>query len=141
MLPDLQDIIMGCLLRFQKAQNQLPSLDFIRRAYDETSEKGKLRLYAGLALHYLMKQSDRNEKIWPLDGISAIIQDCDGACKDFLLLSMKPETIDPRTLGVCKYHMHGHEDICPVTGKRGGGGRKPVDENGERPAKKQRTVG
>lgn len=136
MIPDLQDMIMGCLLRFQKAQNQLPSLEFIRRAYEETTENGKLRLYAVFALHYLMKQTDRNEEIWPLDEISAIIQNCDGVCKDFLLLSMKQETADPRNLGVCTYHMHGLEDICPVTGKRSGGDRKPASGDGERPAKR-----
>lgn len=142
MIPSLQDMIMGALLRFQKAQNQLPSLSFIRRAYDETSGDGKLRLYAAYSLYYAMKQLDRQEDLWPMAGISAIIKECDGACQDFLNSTMQDEVVDPRTLGGCAYHLHGPEDICPVTGKRYGGGRaKREGEGGGEPAAKKQRVG
>lgn len=84
MVPSVQDLIMGALLRFQQSHNQLPSLSFIRRAYDETSEDSKIRLYAAHSLYFVMKQPDRQEELWPMAEISTIIQECDGACKDFL---------------------------------------------------------
>ena len=123
MLPNLQDIIISYLHRYQKTRNELPSLSFIRRAYDTTTEDSKLRLYASYALYYVMKQPNRNEGTWPMAEITAIIQECDGACKDFLALTMKEGVTDPRDLGACIYHKHGATDCCSLTGKRYGGGR------------------
>lgn len=54
-LPELQDIIMDATIKFHKKMNELPSVDFVIRAYESTSVGSPLAKYCTRAMVHIMR--------------------------------------------------------------------------------------
>jgi hypothetical protein len=44
-LPELQDIIIDTLIKYHKKRNELPSVDFVTRAFEQTSSGSQISRY------------------------------------------------------------------------------------------------
>ncbi len=113
-LPELQDIIMDVMIKYHKAQRELPSPDFAYRAYNDTSGDSPISKYALKSIYYILKEGSENESGWENEEIEKLFKELPTFAVDYLGLERKKATpIDPRTSRRCEYHVHGEDEPCP----------------------------
>jgi hypothetical protein len=102
-LPELQDIIMDMLIKYHKKKNELPTVDFTKRALEETSEGSLLTDYCTRAMLYVMEEGQQDT--WKIGDVADLFQTPDFT-KRYLTLQCEEGAADPRQLGKCDFHAH-----------------------------------
>jgi hypothetical protein len=112
-LPELQDIIMDATIKFHKKMNELPSVDFVIRAYESTSVGSPLTEYCMRAMVYIMRGNGL-EEAWESEGLASLYE----------LPAFREAYVgmqravgprggqDPRKFPRCSFHAHEEGGYC-----------------------------
>jgi hypothetical protein len=113
-LPMVMDNIMDTLRKYHKKMQELPSPDFIYRAYASTSDKSPLRNYCLMTIRYILADlsKDETEEGWPTSEIQKLFKDHDGFASDYITATRDGISGDPRDLPKCFFHVHGDDEPC-----------------------------
>lgn len=115
-LPQLQDIIMDALIQCHKAQNELPSVGFVVRAYKQTSTGSPLARYCVESIFYVMEKAAEDDR-WPTKDIAYLFQELPAFASEYISVQRKRGgtkfvDVDPRDASPCYYHTHGLDKPC-----------------------------
>lgn len=116
-LPSLQDTIMNVIVRFHKSWDELPSPDFVDRAYSRTSAGSPLSKYCARAIYYIMDNGI--EDGWPTEALQKLFQEHPTFSFDYITLQRGDSAYHPATATRCTFHVHGEGEPC-------------VDDNGKK---------
>ena len=141
-LPELQDLIMDALVQYHKEQNELPSVDFVFRAYKHTSTGSPLARYCAESIFYVMEEAAEDDK-WPTKEVAHLFRELPTFASEYISVQRKRKGgfhfrgADPRGASPCYFHTHGRDKPCAENPKK----RKSPE--GERPDdnKRPRVVG
>ncbi|TVY93346.1 hypothetical protein LAWI1_G002208 [Lachnellula willkommii] len=120
-LPDLQDLIMIVLIRYDKRAHELPSIDFMSRAWAQTGEDSQLCDYCLQSIQWILTPPTEKEaeSRWPTKEVLKMFQDHPSFNNAYITLSRTQEPEDPREIeDKCYFHVHGTDDKCPPNYKK-----------------------
>jgi hypothetical protein len=94
-IPKLQDLALDIIRREHKAENRLPSTQYVRQAYEKTSAGSPLSRYALSAIYYIIDCS-YSESDWPTSEVEKLFQELPSFASDYIKLQRSTSPIDPR---------------------------------------------
>ncbi|TVY44211.1 hypothetical protein LSUB1_G002339 [Lachnellula subtilissima] len=115
-LPDLQDIIMNSLIRYHKRCNELPSIDFVSRAWVQAGEDSRLCDYCLQSLQWVLAPDAEQgvKSKWPTIEVVKLFQDHPSFNNAYINLGRSDAPEDPREIeNMCYFHAHGVDEECP----------------------------
>lgn len=102
----------------------LPSTDFMSRAWAQTGEDSQLCDYCLESIHWILTpSSETEEELWesklPTSEVLKMFQDHPSFNNAYITLSRSREPQDPREIeDKCYFHVHGAGDVCPPNYKK-----------------------
>jgi hypothetical protein len=145
-LPELQDIIMDKLLKYQKRWNELPSVEFTIRAYEQTSVGSPLANYCTRAMAYIVGTNGKDnglEEHWPTSDIARLNRELPNFAEALLRvqreMAQDSGVSDPRVMRSCGFHAHAWEDYCAAKPHRKIPCKKRKAQDGEEPDRNKRS--
>lgn len=131
-LPELQDIIMDELIQYHTERNELPSVDFVLRAYKHTSAGSLLAKYCAKSILYVMDEGGEDDK-WPTEEVARLFRELPTFASEYLAVQrkagLKSQGVDPRDTNRC--HFHTHDPAGPCTGTSSKKRKSPEGERSE----------
>lgn len=121
-LPELQDIIMDALIQHHKAQNELPSVGFVVRAYKNTSTGSPLTRYCAESIFWVMERGAEDDR-WPTKDVAHLFQELPTFASEYISLQRKRAVtrvvaVDPRDAPPCNFHTHDLSKLCAGNPKK-----------------------
>jgi hypothetical protein len=124
-LPELQDIIMDTLLKYHKRRNELPSVEFTIRAYEQTSAGSPLANYCTRAMAYIVGTDGKDnglEENWPTSDVARLNRELPNFAEALLRvqreMAQDSGVSDPRVMRSCGFHAHAFLDYCAANPHR-----------------------
>jgi hypothetical protein len=135
-LPDMQDIIMDALIQYHKERNELPSVDFVFRAYEHTSAGSLLSRYCAKSILYIMGEGGEDDR-WPTKEVARLFQELPTFASEYIAVQRKGGSngvgLDPRDTIRCYFHIHDRGEPCA-----GNPNKKRKSPEGEKSDKNKR---
>ena len=116
-LPELQDIIIDTLIKYHKKRNELPSVDFVTRAFEQTSSGSPISRYCAQAILFIKASRGRYEG-WATEDVARLFHELPTFAKEYLTAQDEMGEKDPRKTPQCYYHAHKVDVYCPGNPKR-----------------------
>ncbi|TVY82152.1 Reducing polyketide synthase [Lachnellula suecica] len=113
----IADHIMDAVLIYHSRTQQVPSVDFVHRAYSKTTENSKLRKYAARAIFYALQKFEGSISGWKTSEVQKLFEDHPDFSRDFIDIVRDEIPRDPREMKSCYFHVHGFQDVCPISVK------------------------
>ncbi|KAF8860023.1 hypothetical protein BDZ45DRAFT_341876 [Acephala macrosclerotiorum] len=117
-LPELQDTIMNVLVRYHRMVDELPSPDFVHRAYVRTSAGSSLSRYCAKSIYWVLAEGINNG--WLTEEVQKLCQDHPTFATDYINLQRTKSACDPRKSDRCSFHVHSSEEPCPESSSKKG---------------------
>ncbi|PMD45668.1 hypothetical protein L207DRAFT_630078 [Hyaloscypha variabilis F] len=119
-LPELQDIIMDVLIQYHKVRNELPSVDFVIRAYKHTSTGSLLTRYCAESIFYVMENATEDDR-WSTEEVAPLFRELPTFASEYISVQRKrgiKGAVDPRDASPCHFHTHGRDEPCAGNPKK-----------------------
>ena len=114
-LPEVQDLIMDAVIRYHRERNELPSVDFVLRAYETTSVGSLLAQYCANSVLYVLDEGGDDDR-WPTEEVARLFKELPAFASDYIDFQRKRVLgyggADPRDTFRCRFHAHGHDEFC-----------------------------
>jgi len=127
-LPELQDMIMDATIKYHKKMNELPSVDFVIRAYESMGAGPPLVTYCVMAMVHVIR-GHALEDLWEREHLSRLYQVLPTFGEAYIRLQSSGDGPDPRLFPRCFFHTHEKGAYCaanPQVAKKRRGGKKAV---------------
>lgn len=115
-LPELQDAIMDALVQYHTEQNELPSVNFVFRAYEHTSAGSPLARYCAESILYVMDEGGEDDR-WPAKEVARLFRELPTFASEYIAVQRKKggkgRGVDPRDTIRCYFHAHDRGEPRP----------------------------
>lgn len=117
-LPEVQDLIMDAAIQYHREQNELPSVDFVLRAYETTPVGSLLAQYCAKSILYVLDKSGDDDQ-WPTEEVARLFKELPAFASDYIEFQKKrilgSGALDPRDAIRCRFHTHGPDEFCAAS--------------------------
>jgi hypothetical protein len=114
-LPEVQDLIMDTVIQYHRERNELPSVDFVLRAYETTSAGSLLADYCAKSILYVLDKGWDDDR-WPTEEVARLFKELPAFASDYIHFQRKRVLgyggADPRDVIRCRFHTHGPDEFC-----------------------------
>jgi hypothetical protein len=108
-LLELQDAIMDALIQYHTEQNELPSVNFVFRAYKHTAAGSLLARYCAQSILYVMDEGGEDDR-WPTNEVTRLFRELPTFASEYITIQRKKggkgRAVDPRDTIRCYFHAH-----------------------------------
>jgi hypothetical protein len=124
--------------RSNTSPQELPSPDFVHRAFSQTGEDSPLSKYATQSIYHILQTDSPTKKQagWPTPRVQKLFLDHPDFTINYIDSTRFAQPQDPRDFDKCEFHIHKPEEKClPHGKKRKSPGNAAVDEQGKKRAR------